>query len=117
MICGEAPISREQFRREEKAWHADEDGDCQTDGDGLHAGDGCALGIFFADAAGDHGGGRQAEAEADGEDQAEQRFGEADGGDRVGAQAADPENVDYREQRFQDHFEDHGNGQTAEWRD
>ena len=86
----------------------------QADGDGLHTGDGCAVGIFFADAARDHGGGGEAEAKADGEDQAQQRFGEADGGDGVGAETADPEDVDDGEQRFQHHFEDHRNGQQQD---
>ena len=99
------------MRREEKARDPDDEGNRQAYGDGLHAGDGCALGIFFANAACDHGGGGQAEAEADGENEAEQRFGEADGGDCVCAEAADPEDIDYGEERFQHHFEDHGNGQ------
>src|SRR5204863_2422613 len=39
------------------------------------------------------------------------RFGEADGGNGVCAQAAYPENVDDGEEGFQHHFENHGNGQ------
>ena len=62
----------------------------QADSDGLNAGDRGAFGILFANAARDHGGGGQAEAQADRENQAEQRLGEADGGDGVGAEAADP---------------------------
>src|SRR4029077_971590 len=58
----------QQFGGIDQARHADEDGDGQADGDGLDSGDGGAFGIFFADAAGDHGGGGEAEAQADGED-------------------------------------------------
>ena len=107
-------MRRKRSRREEQAWQPDECGDCQTDGDGLHAGHGCAGGILFADAAGDHGGGGEAQAKADGEDQAEERFGEADSGDGVSAETADPENVDDSEQGLQDHLEDHGNGQEKD---
>ena len=86
-------------------------GDGQAEDNGLHAGDGGAGGIFFADAPRHHGGGGQAQAEADGEHQAQQRFGEADGGDGVGAETADPEHVHHREQRLQHHFQNHGNGE------
>jgi hypothetical protein len=76
-----------QVRRVEETRNADERGDRESNGDGLNACDGGASGIFFADAAGDHGGGgkTEAEAEADGENQTEERFGEADGGDGVRA--------------------------------
>jgi len=77
----------------------------------LNACDGSACGIFFADSASDNGGGGETEAEADGHDEAEQRFGEADGGDGVRAEAADPENIDDGEERFQHHLQDHGNGE------
>ena len=100
-----------QVRRVEDARNADERGNREADGDGLHACDGSTGGIFFADAAGDHGGGGKAKAEADGHDEAEQRFGEADGGDGVRAETADPENVDDCEERLQHHFQNHGNGE------
>src|SRR6266849_486855 len=57
-----------QIRPVKEARNADERGDCQADGDSLNAGNGGAGGIFFADAASDHGSGRKAEAEADGHD-------------------------------------------------
>src|SRR6266851_34238 len=77
-------------------------------------GDACitgAGGIFFADAASDHGRGRKAEAEADSHDEAEERFSEADGGYGVRAETTDPENVDDSEEGFQNHFHNHGNGE------
>ncbi len=77
----------------------------------MNACDGCAGGIFFADAASNHGGCGKAEAEANGHDETEKRLGEANGGDRVGAKTANPENVDDREKGFQDHFHNHGNGE------
>src|SRR6266851_5698073 len=54
-----------QIRPVKEARNADERGDCEADGDSLNAGNGGAGGIFFADAASDHGRGRKAEAEAD----------------------------------------------------
>src|SRR5713226_8758217 len=57
-----------QIRPVKEARNADERGDCEADGDSLNAGNGGAGGIFFADAASDHGSGRKAEAEADGHD-------------------------------------------------
>jgi hypothetical protein len=80
----------------------------------LYSSNCCAGWVFFADAAGDHGGGGEAQAEANGEDQAEERFGESNGGDRIRAETADPEDVDDGEERFQDHLEDHGNGQEKD---
>ena len=53
----------------------------------------------------------QAATEANGENQAEKRFREADGGYGVCAETADPENVDDGEKGFQHHLEDHGNGE------
>jgi hypothetical protein len=100
-----------QVRRVEKTRNANERGDCKTDGNGLNAGNGRAGRIFFADAACDHGGGREAEAEADGHDQAEERFREADGGNGIGAETADPENIHDGEKRLQHHLQDHGNGE------
>src|SRR5882757_8812893 len=95
----------------EKAGNPDDGGDSKPDGDGLDARDGCAGGIFFADAASDHSGGGKAEAEADGHDETEERFGEAHGGDGVCAKPADPENVDDGEKGFQHHFHNHRNGE------
>src|SRR5713226_7378633 len=46
-----------QVRRVEEKRNADGGRDRESDGDGLNARDGCAGGIFFADAASDHGGG------------------------------------------------------------
>ena len=43
----------EQLRREEETGDADQDGSSQAYGDGLNTGNGCAFGIFLADAAGD----------------------------------------------------------------
>src|SRR5713101_350188 len=100
-----------QIRPVKEARNADERGDCEADGDSLNAGNGGAGGIFFADAASDHGRGRKAEAEADSHNEAEERFSEADGGDGVGAETADPENVDDSEEGFQNHFHNHGNGE------
>src|SRR5216684_4035652 len=100
-----------QIRPVKEAGNADEGGDCEADGDSLNAGNGGAGGIFFADAASDHGGGGKAEAETDSHDEAEERFSEADGGDGVRAETTDPENVDDSEKRFQHHFHNHGNGE------
>src|SRR5258708_176250 len=100
-----------QIRPVKEAGNADERGDCEADGNSLNAGNGCASGIFFADATSDHGSGGKAEAEADSHDEAEERFSEANGGDGVGTETADPENVDDGEKGFQDHFHDHGNGE------
>src|SRR5882672_10985043 len=100
-----------QVRRVEDARNADERGDCEANGDGLYACDGSAGGILFADSASDHGGCGKAKPEADGHDEAEERFGEADGGDGVRAETADPENVDDGKERLQHHFQNHGNGE------
>src|SRR6267378_6397248 len=53
----------EQFRRENEAGNADESGDGEAKCDGLHAGDSGGFGIFFANAARNHGGRREAQAE------------------------------------------------------
>jgi len=100
-----------QVRPIKKARNADDGRDRESNGDGLNAGNGRAGWIFFADAAGDHSRGRKAKAEANGHDEAEQRFGEANGSDGVRAKAADPENVDDGEKGFQNHFHNHGNGE------
>src|SRR6266852_581176 len=100
-----------QVRGVEETRSADNGGDHESNDDGLNACDGCAGGIFFADAASNHGGCGKAEAEANGHDETEKRLGEADGGDGVGAETADPENVDDSEKGFQDHFHNHGNGE------
>jgi len=100
-----------QIRGVEETRNADKGGDRDSYDDGLHACNSRASGIFFADPASDHGGGGKAQAEADGHNEAEERFGEADGGDGVRAKTADPEDVDDGEKGFQHHFEDHGNGQ------
>ncbi len=100
-----------QIRRVEGAWDADERGDCEANSDGLDSCNGSTGRIFFADAASDHGGGGKAEAKADGHDEAEERFGKADGGDGVRAETANPENVNDCEERLQHHFQNHGNGE------
>src|SRR6266446_246998 len=100
-----------QIRPVKQTRKADDSGDRESNGDGLNAGNGCAYGIFFADAASDHGGGGKAEAKADGHDEAEERFGKADGGDGVRAQTADPENVNDGEEGLEHHLENHGNGE------
>src|SRR5258708_2717712 len=94
-----------------EARNADDSRDREANGDSLNPGNGCASGIFFADAASDHGRGGKAEAEADSHNEADERFSEADGGDGVRAETTDPENVDDCEKRLQHHFHDHGNGE------
>src|SRR6184192_1905354 len=101
----------EQARSVVETRNANKGSDGEPNDDGLNAGNGRAGGIFFADAASDHSGGGKAEAEADGHDEAKERFGEADGGDGVRAETADPKNVDDCEKRFQHHFQNHGNGE------
>ena len=100
-----------QARRIKKTGKTNNGRDCEAEDDSLNSCDGGASGIFFADAAGDHGGGGEAEPEANGKNQAEKRFGEADRGNGVRSKTADPENVDDGEEGFQHHFEDHWNGQ------
>src|SRR6266446_2279146 len=58
-----------EVRGIEETRDAEDGGDREADGDGLNAGHGCTGRIFFADAAGDHGGGGEAQAEANGEDE------------------------------------------------
>src|SRR5256885_15564727 len=96
---------------EDKTGNADEKRDGDSERNGLHSRDGGGFRIFFTDAARDHGSSGKAEAETDGEDKTEQRLGKADGGDGVGAEAAHPENVDYGEERFEHHFQNHRNGE------
>src|SRR5260370_31070570 len=66
--------------------------------------------MLFAEAASEHGGGGKDDTKAEGHEEVEERFGEADGGDGVRTQTADPENVDDGEEGFQNHFHNHGNG-------
>src|SRR5260370_31535362 len=94
-----------QIRPVKEARNADDGRDVETNGDGLNAGNGCAGRIFLADAASDHGGGGKAETKADGHDEAEERFGEADGGDGGRAEAADPENSGDGKEGCQDQFQ------------
>src|SRR5947207_2132396 len=99
-----------QVRGVEQTRNADKGGNRDSYNHGLDPGNGCADGILFTDAASDHGRGGKAQAEADGHDEAEERFGEADGGDGVRAQTAYPENVDDGEEGFPHHLENHENG-------
>ena len=65
----------------------DHDGKEQAKQNGLHSGISRAFGIFLADAPRDEGGSRHAEADGDTEDHGQQRFGQTDGGDGIGAEA------------------------------
>src|SRR6476661_3430583 len=70
-----------------------------------------AFGVLLADAACDHRGGADTEPHRERVDDGEQRFGETDGGDGAGPEAADPEDVGHREDALQHHFEHHGDGE------
>ena len=94
--------------------NADGQRDEQAEEDGLHAGNGRIVGVLLADAARDHRGGRHGKADADGKDQRQQGLGEPDRGHGIGPEAADPENVDDGEKRFEHHLQDHGNGQQKD---
>jgi len=71
-------------------------------------------GIFFTDAAGDDGGGREGDADGDREDERHDRLGEADDGDGVASETGDPEDVHDGEQRFHEHLQDHGDGEEQD---
>ena len=73
----------QEFWREKHTRQPDDEGDHEAEHDRLHCGDGCAFGIFFADAARDHRGCGHREAEADGEDEAQHRLGQTDRCDGV----------------------------------
>ena len=96
---------------EDKTGNTDEKRDGDSERDGLHSRDGGGLWIFFTDAARDHGRGGKAEAESYCENKHEQRFREADGGDGIGAETANPEDIDNGEERLEHHLEDHRNGE------
>ncbi len=98
----------EQIRREQDAGDADDRADREAHDDRLHGSPGRAVGVAFADAPRD--GRRRADREADGDrvDDRHQRFGDADGGDRVGeAETADEEDVRHGEHRLHQHLEHH----------
>ena len=103
-----------QLRRKDAGRDAHTERDHEAEHDGLHAGDGSVFGILLADAARHHGSGGKREAEADGKDQRQQRLGEADGGDSVGAEATYPEHIDNGKERFEHHLEHHGNGEQED---
>ena len=63
--------------------------------------------VFFANTAGHHRGGADAETERHGVDDGQHRFRDADGCDRVGADARHEEHVDDGEQRLHRHLEHH----------
>ena len=64
-------------------------------------------GSLLAHAAGDGGGRAHAEPHRHGVDERHHRLGQADRGDRVGAEARDEEDVDDREHRLEHELEDH----------
>ena len=88
----------------------------EADHNGLHPRNGCVFRILLADAARHHGGGGERKAQADGKDERQQRLGEADSGDSVGAETADPEHVDNGKERFEHHLQHHGNGEQEDVR-
>ena len=99
------------MRREEAGWDTDDERDEQAQENGLNSGDGCVVGIFLAYAAGDHGAGGHGDAEADGEDQGQHGLRDSNGGYGIGAETADPEDIDDREEGFEHHLQNHGDGE------
>jgi hypothetical protein len=102
---------REELMRGHRSRNAYGERDRDSQKNRLRGGDGSASGVLFADAAGNHGGGGQADAERDGKYQHQHGFGEADRGDGVCAQASHPEHVDQGKQRLHQHLEHHGDGE------
>ena len=80
----------------------------------LDRGNGCAVRIPFSNSSRDHRGGRHGKPHGDGKDQGQNRLGEADGGNRVRTKAADPEDVNDSEERFEHHLQHHGDGEQQD---
>ena len=104
----------EQMRGEGVSRDAEQDGEHDSAADSLYGGDGRALGIVLADAAGDRRGGGHGEPHGDREDEHDDGFGEPDGGHRVGAEPGHPEGVDHAERGFHHHFEDGRDGEQSD---
>ena len=67
--------------------------------------------VLLADAPRHRGGGADRQADGQRVDDRHQRFGDADGGDRVGAEPADEEDVHHGEHRLHQHLEHHRHGE------
>ena len=102
---------RDELRTEEGADQSQDDGHAQSENDGLHGGDGRALGILLADAPGHRGRGANRDADRHRVDGRHQRLGEADRSHRVRAEAPDEEDVHDREHRLHHHLEHHRHGE------
>ena len=88
-----APISAQQLRAEQRADDADDNAEADAEDDRLHGGARAPVRILFADAARHGRRGADRQPDRHGVDDRHQRFGEADGGDGVGAEPADEEDV------------------------
>ena len=114
MIAGDAPIKPSSRGARKKNGRPSTNEAMSPEEHCLDCGDGCAVRVLLADAARDHRGRRHAEPHAHREDQGEDRLGQADRGDRVRTEAADPKDVDHCEQRFQHHLQHHGDGEQQD---
>ena len=104
----------QQMRRQEEERKAERQGRDEPEEDRLHCGNSSAVGVPFADASRDHRGGRHAKPHADSKDQGQHRLRQPDGGNRIRAQAADPEDVDHGKERFEHHLQHHGDGEQQD---
>ena len=111
---GDAPISASSGRANQKPSDAERDRDEQAERDRLHRRARRAVGILLADAPRDRRRRAHAEAHGDRVDDGQHRLGQADGGDGVGAEARDPEDVDDGEDRLQHHLEHHRDGEQQD---
>ena len=111
---GRSSHQAEEVRGFDAGRNSERRGNEEPEHDGLNGGDGGVFRIFLADAARHHRGGGQGNAEADGEDQSENRLGQSDGGDGIGAEPPDPEGIDHGKERFEHHLQHHGDGEQQD---
>ena len=97
--------------REQRARCPQHDRHDQGERQGLDGGARGSLGILLPDPPRDHRRGADAESHGERVDDGEQRLGEPHGGDGIGPETADPEDVRHREDAFQHHLEHHRNGE------
>jgi hypothetical protein len=97
----------EQPRRKEESAQSEEQGHDQADGDALDRGRGGALGVVLADAACDCRGHSDAQSHGDRVHDRQERLGEADSRNRIGAQSRNEEHVRDGEEGLHEHLEDH----------
>src|SRR6185369_8486485 len=109
-----AAHEREEFWRERRADHADDDRDGQCESDRLHCGACSAIWILFTDATSNHRHRTDTQTDRERVNQSHERLGETDSRGGVGAEMRHPENVDDSKNTLHDHLEDHGNSEQQD---